>query len=247
MLHICNIFLCSFCCPLHHYKCSSELRNSEQKWCYRLTDGMEHFSRYLSINWTLTLILCCIFQLLLPAEGNISEVAGSTVTLTCNNNSIGGLSLLKWTMNGVHLFSFTPQEKLFATEEAVRLNMNMSQLESELYALIIEKAQVDHRGNYTCETITNTGVWQQSWQLIITDEPGKFPVLMIAVAVGVPCVCFLIFVLVFILLRRLCLQRNNYPPAVIMSVRQPAQREDIYENCLESEARRAYLQKTRVR
>ncbi|XP_047457023.1 uncharacterized protein LOC125017654 [Mugil cephalus] len=204
---------------------------------------MEDFSRYLSINWTLTLILCCIFQILLPSEGNIiSEVAGSTVTLTCNSNSIGGLSLLKWTMDGVHLFSFKPQEKLFATEEAVRLNMNMSQLESELYALIIEKAQVDHRGNYTCDMITNTGVWQQSWQLIITEKPGELPDQIIAVAVGVPCVCFLIFVLVFILLRGLCLL-NNPPPAVEM----PEQSEVIYETCLEIEVRRPYLRKTRAR
>lgn len=92
------------------------------------------------------------------------------VTLRCssNNNSSSKLNQVKWTMNGEHLFTFSPSAGLYNTSVAVNLNLNMSMREREQYALIIEKAQVNHTGNFTCEMTTEDGVNQQSWQLIIT-------------------------------------------------------------------------------
>lgn len=102
-------------------------------------------------------------------EGNtISEAVGSRVTLHCNNESISMLRQLTWKMKGVTLFSFNPQKPLHISEEAVRLNIHMSKSDNQLYALVIERVQESHTGNYTCETNTDTGVWERKWELIIT-------------------------------------------------------------------------------
>ncbi|XP_025759788.1 uncharacterized protein LOC109197494 [Oreochromis niloticus] len=146
--------------------------------------AMGDFLRYLGINWTSTLICCiCIF---LEAAG-ITLTAGSTVTLHCSNNTIGDLLQLAWRRNGTLLFSFRPQKasnsgsvtlssnqktsgsRIIRSPAAATLNLTMSTLESQLYALIIERAQKSHTGNYNCEMTTDSGVLEQKWELVITE------------------------------------------------------------------------------
>lgn len=196
---------------------------------------MEDFSKYLGINRTFSLI-CCMFWIFSPAEGStISEVVGSRVTLHCNESS-SKLHQLTWKMNTVTLFSFNLKKPLHVAAEAVRLNMNTS--DHQPYVLVIERVQKSHTGNYTCEKNTDTGVWEQSWELLITEyEEGtkeNRDKIAIAVAVVVPCVCCLIFVIV---LKSILKRANKYRAE--SSVHSPAaemeKTEDIYENCLEQQ------------
>ncbi|XP_019208162.1 uncharacterized protein LOC102080371 isoform X3 [Oreochromis niloticus] len=148
---------------------------------------MEDFSRYWGIDRTLFLV-CCIVCIFLQAEGNsTSRMVGSTVTLHCSNNTIGDLLQLTWRRNGTLLFSFRPQKasnsssvtlssnqntsgsRIIRYPAAATLNLNMSTLESQLYALIIERAQKSHTGNYTCEMTIDSGVFEQKWELVITE------------------------------------------------------------------------------
>ncbi|KAM6979327.1 uncharacterized protein LKV04_014503 [Tautogolabrus adspersus] len=168
---------------------------------------MENFYKYMGIRETFSLILY-MFWIFSPAEGkSIDAEAGRTVNLPCNNKSIGSLTQLTWHMNEVqHLFSFIPQKAVHNSPEAQRLNMNMSDSESQLYGLVIERAQKSHTGSYTCKTTTATGVWEQKWELIITDpeEVKPWNKLVIAVAATVPCVCGLIFIIVLIIMLKVC-------------------------------------------
>ncbi|KAK5920932.1 hypothetical protein CgunFtcFv8_024681 [Champsocephalus gunnari] len=192
---------------------------------------MEDFSKYLGINWTFFLT-CCMFWIFSPAEGNnISREVGSPAILYCNISSNSTLNQLTWKMNTVLLFSFKPKESLHKTEEAKRLNINMS--ESRPYALVIERVQKSHEGNYTCEISTVLGVDECKWELKITEEavPGNLNKLMIVAAVVVPCVCCLILILALIILYRCHKQRAENCSRT--SEMQPE--EVIYENCLEND------------
>lgn len=116
----------------------------------------------------------CLF-FLSPSEGSsTSWMVGSTVTLHCSNKSISDLVQLTWRRNGTCLFSFRPRKtsdsRIRTFPAAAPLNLNMSTSESQLYALIIERAQKGHTGNYTCETTTDFGVFEQKWELVITGE-----------------------------------------------------------------------------
>ncbi|KAL3969878.1 baculoviral IAP repeat-containing protein 7/8 [Sarotherodon galilaeus] len=219
---------------------------------------MENLSRYLDINRTLTLI-CCFSCIFLQAEGNsTSWMVGSTVTLHCSNKSISDLLQLTWRRNGTHLFSFKPQKasnsssvtlssnqktsdsRIIRSPAAATLNLIMSTLESQLYALIIESAQKSHTGNYTCETTTDFGVFEQKWELVITEEAEAGNPLKIHIAtIIVPCVCFLIFIIsALTFLRQVCKKQPEnitQPPTVTSQVH-------IYENPLELEARRQRFQ-----
>ncbi|KAK5861114.1 hypothetical protein PBY51_022533 [Eleginops maclovinus] len=201
-----------------------------------LTTGvMEEFSKNVGINWTFFKI-CCMFWIFSPAEGNnISRVVGSTAILHCGINSNSTLNQLTWKMNSVILFSFTPQGSLHNSDEARRLDINMSLSESHLYALVIEKVQKTHEGNYTCEISTVEGVEEQKWELKITEEAvtGNVDKLNIAAAVVVPCMCCLVFLLALIVQHRCHKQR-----AVNRSRTSEMRPEElIYENCLETDVR----------
>ncbi|KAM9709824.1 uncharacterized protein ACNS7B_023989 isoform 2-T2 [Menidia menidia] len=203
--------------------------------CLR-SGGMVDSSRYLGING----MICCMFWMFSPSEEYlISKMAGSTVTLHCKNNTFDTLRHLTWTMNGKRLFSFSPKKENTTTEseDAIRLNIKMSDFKS-FCSLVIEKAQKYHTGNYTCETTTNSGVWQQDTELVITDEEAEYDYRLIAVAAAVPCVCLIIFIVVFVILRRARRQpehRIQSPPAEMQQQprRQQQRTEEIYENCLE--------------
>ncbi|XP_035762516.1 uncharacterized protein LOC102792257 [Neolamprologus brichardi] len=203
------------------------------------------FSRYLGINWTLTLIWC-FFYIFLQAEAHrISQTAGSTVTLNCSNDSISNLTQLAWKMNGDILFTIRPDKTLnssskvrcVTSSKAESLKLNVSMLKSQLYALNITRAQRSHTGNYTCEFSASKGVGEKKWELIITEdaEAGNQLKIPLAVAVIVPCTCFLIFLItIVIILRKVCKRHSrSRSPASIME-----QKEDIYENCLELENHR---------
>ncbi|CAI5655878.1 unnamed protein product [Oreochromis niloticus] len=205
------------------------------------------FSRYLGINWTLTLI-CCFFYIFLQAETHrISRTAGSTVTLNCSNDSISNLTQLAWKMNGDILFTIRPDEtfnssskdskvRCVTSSKAESLKLNVSMLKNQLYALTITRAQSSHTGNYTCEFSALKGVEEQKWELVITEDAEARNALNIplAVVVIVPCTCFLIFLItIVIILRKVCKRRlRSRSPNSIME-----QKEDIYENCLELENR----------
>ncbi|XP_005723680.1 uncharacterized protein LOC102197806 [Pundamilia nyererei] len=217
---------------------------------------MENLSRYLDINRTLTLI-CCFSCIFLQAEGiSTSWMVGSTVTLHCSNKSISDLVQLTWRRNGTCLFSFRPRKtsnsssvtlssnqkisdsRIRTFSAAAPLNLNMSTSESQLYALIIERAQKSHTGNYTCETTTDFGVFEQKWELVITEEAGNALKIHIA-AIIVPCMCFLIFIIsALTFLRQLC---KKQPENITQSPTVTSQ-EHTYENPLELEARWQRLQ-----
>ncbi|KAI9530310.1 hypothetical protein NQZ68_004327 [Dissostichus eleginoides] len=108
-----------------------------------------------------------MFWIFSPADGNnISREVGSTAILPCDISSNSTLNQLTWKMNRVPLISFRPKESSHKSEEAKRLNINMS--ESDPYALVIERVQKSHEGNYTCEISTVMGVEECKWELKIT-------------------------------------------------------------------------------
>ncbi|XP_063353511.1 uncharacterized protein LOC134644405 [Pelmatolapia mariae] len=213
------------------------------------------FSRYLGINWTLTLIWCFFYTFLQAETHRISQTAGSTVTLNCSNDSISSFTQLAWKMNGDNLFiirsdgtsnsscvtlknsSKVPEASCVRSPIAENLKLNVSMLKSQLYALTIMRAQKLHTGNYTCEISALKGLREQNWELVITEdaEAGNQLKIPLVVAIIVPCTCFLIFLItIVIILRKVCKRRSrSRSPASIME-----QKEDIYENCLELENRR---------
>nr|XP_033474191.1 uncharacterized protein LOC117251771 isoform X1 [Epinephelus lanceolatus] len=167
---------------------------------------MEDFCKYLAINKTVSLI-CCMFWIFSAAEGNsISTVVGSKVILRCKNRTNDTLTQLTWKMNNVRLLTFKPVRLLDESQKARSLKINISLSGSEMYALVIERAEKSHTGNYTCEINTDKGSGEQKWELIIKEheESGNLNKLLIVVAVTVPCVCCLIFVIAFAILRRVC-------------------------------------------
>ncbi|KAF1382651.1 hypothetical protein PFLUV_G00145980 [Perca fluviatilis] len=191
------------------------------------TGGMEDSCKYLGINRTCSLI-CCMFWIFSPAEGNtISQVVGTKVTLPCKNES--KLGQLTWKMNEDILFTYNPKIHLHKSSKALNLSISMSMSERQMYALVIERVQKSHTANYTCEISTSNGIESQRWELIITEreEAGHMDKLVIAVAAVVPCVCLLTFALAFIILQRVCKKRAE----------DQEQEEDIYENCLEGQRR----------
>ncbi|KAL6100939.1 uncharacterized protein ACO6RY_07973 [Pungitius sinensis] len=185
---------------------------------------MENFCNYFCINWTFS-IICCIFWIFSLAEGgSISEVVGSTVILPCKDESNETLVQLTWKTNGTTLFSFKPQVDLHTSDEATRRNIKIT--DSPPNALLIEDVQEFHSGNYTCEINTDARFLEQKWELIITGKSEN--VLMITVASVVPCVCCLIFILAWIILHRVRIQRAEAHSPTAGRERE----EDIYENCL---------------
>ncbi|XP_028249239.1 uncharacterized protein LOC114426194 [Parambassis ranga] len=187
---------------------------------------MEDFSRFLCITRTLT-FMCCVFSVFSLSDVNIiSQELGSTVTLHCNNRSLDKLNQLMWKRNGVRLFTYRPDEEKVDHNLEVRLKVNMSTLESQLYALIIENAQDSHTGNYTCEMSTRSGFWEQKWMLIITEKASNFQIPLTALAAVIPTVCILIFI---ITCNNVCKRRA----ANVIRPPTAGKEETIYENCLE--------------
>ncbi|KAF6718999.1 hypothetical protein FQA47_023762 [Oryzias melastigma] len=164
----------------------------------------------------------------------ISQPAGSTVILNCNT-SISDLTQLTWELNGEQLFAFstldngTLHENPAASRLNVRLNLNQSTIQR--YALIIERTNKSHSGNYTCETATGKGLINQKWELLITEEPENFQIYIIVAAVAVP-VCVLLLMVCVVTLRRSSKQK---PKKIIRSLRPKKQTEAVYENHLEIE------------
>ncbi|GLD67584.1 uncharacterized protein AKAME5_001892200 [Lates japonicus] len=200
---------------------------------------MEYLSRYLSTNKAMSLI-CCVFWIFSPAEGDIiSEVAGSRVSMHCNNNSINTLQQLTWKLNEVTLISFKPPNETYVNEKANSLNINMFKSESQLYALIIESLQKSHIGNYTCDTATETGTWKQTWELIvITEHKEAENWNKLVIIVIITCTCCLIFIFALAILRRVynpCARNSSQAPTAEME-----ETEDIYENCLETNRSRQH-------
>uniref|UniRef100_A0A8C4IPK2 Ig-like domain-containing protein n=1 Tax=Dicentrarchus labrax TaxID=13489 RepID=A0A8C4IPK2_DICLA len=103
----------------------------------------------------------------------ISKVVGNRVVLHCDTEPNNKLTQLTWKMNGVNLFSFSPRKPLHTSDKAYNLSINMSlnNSESPQYALIIERVQTSHSGNYTCEKTSNDGPYSKHWELIITVPP----------------------------------------------------------------------------
>ncbi|XP_034549125.1 uncharacterized protein LOC117819776 [Notolabrus celidotus] len=196
---------------------------------------MRNFHNYMNIYKTFPLMFY-MFSMFLPTDGKtIIAKPDRTVNLPCNNKSISDLTQLMWKMNGDHhLFSFKPKQLLHISPEARNLSISMSDSESKLYALVLERAQKFHTGNYTCETTTNTGVWKQDWELIITesaDDPenaGNWSKQAIIVATAVPCASILAFIIALTCMLTVC--RNHAENPGDMHERT----EDIYENCLEN-------------
>ncbi|XP_073329652.1 uncharacterized protein [Pagrus major] len=198
---------------------------------------MEYFSKYLGINRTLSLI-CCMFWMFSPADGApVSEVVGNSVILTCGNNSNSMLTQLTWKKDGVTLFSLIPQTTIHVSKEAQELNINMSVSESLLYPLIIESVQTYHRGNYTCETNTDTGLSEEKWELIITEHVEGENWYMTVIAVAVPCVCCLIIIITLTILHGVHKRRERNSSHAPTAEMHQEKEEDIYENCLESRQR----------
>ena len=100
----------------------------------------------------------------------MSGAVGSRVVLPCVNKSVSNITQLTWKKDGVTHLSFLLQNPLYISPAARWLKINMSVSESQQYALIIETAQMNHTGNYTCEITTANGNRKQTWELKITGE-----------------------------------------------------------------------------
>nr|XP_029137943.1 uncharacterized protein LOC110002059 [Labrus bergylta] len=198
---------------------------------------MENFYKHTGIRKTFSLIFYMVW-ISSQAEGKlVFAEAGRSVNLPCNNKSIGRPTQLTWMMNETQLlFSFIPKQQFHMTPEAQILNMNMSDSESKLYGLIIERAQTSHTGNYTCMTTTPTGVWEQKWELIITDPVEVKHWNKLAMAATVPCVCGLIFIIALIIMLKVC-RKGSDTCVHSLPADMHEQTEDIYENCFESRSK----------
>ncbi|XP_069389749.1 uncharacterized protein [Paralichthys olivaceus] len=191
---------------------------------------MDDVSAYLSINRTLFLI-CCNFWISSLAEGKvITKMVGGRVTLACNVSTIT-VQQLTWRFNGAALISYKPQvAALYRSEEAESLKINMSLSGTEPYALVIDGVQRSHAGNYSCNLAALEGLWEQNWELIITEkrEAGEWHVFIVASTVLF--VCCLIFIITLTILQRVDKSRSqdNNQPAPVTELTG-----DIYENCLE--------------
>ncbi|XP_029386005.1 cell surface glycoprotein CD200 receptor 1-B-like [Echeneis naucrates] len=193
---------------------------------------MADVSGYLAIRWILLQIFCYVW-IVSSDGGTISKTVGSKGILHCNKLN-GTLNQLTWKINGSVLFSYKPQKDPYINKEAERLKINISVSEDEQLSLIIERVQKYHSGNYTCEVASSDGTLHWNWELLITehevhDEAEKWR-MMILVAVFVPCVCFLVSIISWAILRgcsRHREDRNQHATTGVM------QSEDIYENCLE--------------
>ncbi|CAJ1079562.1 uncharacterized protein LOC117819776 [Xyrichtys novacula] len=195
---------------------------------------MDDFHKCVNTYRTFSLLFHLLWMLL-PTDGKtIHAEAGTTVYLHCINQSISTLKLLKWQMNEVNLFSFTPSKPSpHVFDEARNLSINLLTSESELFALVIKEAQKHHSGNYTCEATMETTIRKQNYELLITEPAGKWSKHMIAVAVAVPCVSLLTFIITLILMLTVC--RHRAQNFIHSSHRDSnEQTEDIYENCLEN-------------
>ncbi|XP_024919690.1 uncharacterized protein LOC107989789 isoform X2 [Cynoglossus semilaevis] len=165
---------------------------------------MEGLYRCLCPNKMLSLI-CSMLWITSCAEGtDVSVPVGSTVPLHCN---VSMSTQVKWSRNRVHLITYSQEFGLHFTEAAKSLKFNMSLYESDPYTLVIDRAQEFNTGNYTCEFATIAGVGKQTWSLTLTASGRLGAVewgrLVFPVAIVVPCVCLLIFIISFALLRRL--------------------------------------------
>ncbi|XP_036964608.1 uncharacterized protein LOC119025297 isoform X1 [Acanthopagrus latus] len=198
---------------------------------------MEDFFKYMGISRTLCLIYC-MFWMFSPADGaTVSMVVGSRAIFHCANESISALAQLTWKKDGVTLFSLKPHNPIYASNETRELNINMSESESKLYPLIIESVQTSHGGNYTCETNSVTGAWEEQWELIIIEHVEGENRHTTVIAVAVPCVCCLIFIITLTVLHGVRKRRGRIIQETIQAPaaeRHQAKTEDIYENCLES-------------
>ncbi|KAJ0005619.1 hypothetical protein NQD34_015513 [Periophthalmus magnuspinnatus] len=121
--------------------------------------------------------ICYNHQLLFPfIEINTkSAIIGRGVNLFCKNESLGYLNQLTWIKNKTKLVTFVPPITILWYHEAYRLQINMSLSKARMYALTIDKVLRDHTGNYTCETSTEAGLWEEDWILNITDKEETEP------------------------------------------------------------------------
>ncbi|XP_023806580.1 uncharacterized protein LOC105356837 [Oryzias latipes] len=194
---------------------------------------MLHFSRNVGLSGAM---ICYITWTFCNADATkISGTAGGTVTLNCNA-SISNLSQLTWELNGELLFVFTTLDNgdLFETSAAstlnLKLNLNLNRSDIQRYALVIEKANEFHSGNYTCETTTGQGISKQTWELLITEKPESVHIYIYVTAVAVPVCVLLILVCVVFWIR----SSKQKPKKIIRSLRPKKQQaEEVYENCLE--------------
>ncbi|KAM4608640.1 uncharacterized protein ACJ7VT_014563 [Polymixia lowei] len=118
----------------------------------------------------------------------------------------------------------------------------MSLNATQLYPLVIKGARVSDAGNYTCVTSTSTGVWEQEWELLITEREAteqqnsqKLIVIVVgAVSVFVSC---MIFVVTWVTVRACKVPTGGeiQPPQLrgVQEHRRHHDKEDIYENSME--------------
>ncbi|KAG7503348.1 hypothetical protein JOB18_036823 [Solea senegalensis] len=201
---------------------------------------MEDFYGHFSNKRTLSLI-CCMFWISSHADADVKTISaevGTNVTLDCNVPN-GTLNQLTWSKDGDHLISYNLERKLYISEAAKSLEINLSPSENHLYTLVIDSAHKNHTGNYTCDITLFEGVWDQKWELIIKsprehNESGHWKQILIPVATAVPIASLLIFTFSFILVQRIYNQHSEQrrqPPMTGMWQEETG--EHIYENSLE--------------
>lgn len=91
------------------------------------------------------------------------------MTLNCIDSE-KNITIAAWKFNGKNLISFKSPKLKLRFNESDRLKVEMSDLESERYALIIKEANKTHEGNYTCEITATSGVFDKVQELIITGQ-----------------------------------------------------------------------------
>ncbi|KAF7216231.1 uncharacterized protein [Nothobranchius furzeri] len=197
---------------------------------------MVNVSSYFGISCTVTCFMLWIFW---PAEATILTKVGDGVKLTCSNNSLSGLNQLTWKMNKQMLFSLKEKgNRIHNSTLAADLDLKVLKSENELYSLVIKNIQTSHTGNYTCETSTDSGVFEENWELVVTEEDKSSSTSLIAIVAA----AVFVFVLVIIGIVLMCFGQwkwKNENPAVSVRVKSKRiikqQPEEIYENDLEIE------------
>nr|XP_015219208.1 PREDICTED: uncharacterized protein LOC107079445 isoform X2 [Lepisosteus oculatus] len=174
--------------------------------------------------------ICEVYSDTKVARRDITAIAGTTVSLHCKNESLSHLTQVNWKKDGHLLVSYRPESPPFYKENTT-LRFQPSQ--DKLYGVQIQDVVTSDAGNYSCETTTQLGIWEEFWELLVQGHV-ETPVPNIAIYV-VPSISFAVFgAIVIIFCKKRCRRRQSTRGNEARPFKRKMQRknEEIYENSL---------------